>query len=405
MTRLTSLLPLLALLACRKESPMEAPPPAQETEGTPGITGGREVLDSSPVAKATVALAATGQRGLQAFCSGTLIGPKAVLTAAHCVDGTFSIVFARRLGSSEAPVRQVAQVVVHPQYNPNGPENPSLAAPPNDIAVVLLREAAPAGHVPAVLGAAGVRTPSDALVGGYGVSRNRNLADTGVLREVTVPIGSVNAMRRTFDTGRDDLWNPHGACAGDSGGPAYGNINGVWQLLGVLSTGSELFGFCLGSNTYTDVRAYGDWISKTAGGSAASNSGSGRGTTGADSLAGTADDDALYGLDGDDVLNGNSGSDVLYGGPGNDTLAGNAGDDRLSGGPGNDRFVYEAGGGSDVIFDGGAGSDVLEVRGAPLSSIRCRRHGEDLLVQIGTGSVRIVNHFAGEGLASVPCTQ
>ncbi|SEQ13693.1 Regulatory P domain of the subtilisin-like proprotein convertase [Pseudomonas cuatrocienegasensis] len=83
-------------------------------------------------------------------------------------------------------------------------------------------------------------------------------------------------------------------------------------------------------------------------------------TNGADTLYGDEANDRLDGLDGNDklsglagndVLNGGAGEDTLDGGMGRDTLDGGAGNDSLYGGSGNDIYLFQRGGGQDVISD------------------------------------------------------
>lgn len=61
--------------------------------------------------------------------------------------------------------------------------------------------------------------------------------------------------------------------------------------------------------------------------------------------------DTLIGNSGWNALNGGADNDLLYGGSGNDTLAGGAGDDFLRGGTLADTFIYNSGGGADIIDD------------------------------------------------------
>jgi Ca2+-binding RTX toxin-like protein len=78
-----------------------------------------------------------------------------------------------------------------------------------------------------------------------------------------------------------------------------------------------------------------------------------------------------YGLGaGEDIVKAGGGNDTIIGGDGDDFLFGQAGDDRIIGGTGlyrligstgADTFVFEPGGGTDLIFDFEDGTDLLDV--------------------------------------------
>lgn len=121
-------------------------------------------------------------------------------------------------------------------------------------------------------------------------------------------------------------------------------------------------------------------------------------TNGADTLIGDEANDRLDGLDGDDklsglagndVLNGGAGQDMLDGGIGLDTLDGGAGNDSLYGGSGNDTYLFQRGGGQDVIFDRDwtrGNLDVIKLaQGIGPSDIKVARMGYNLeLTILGT---------------------
>lgn len=101
------------------------------------------------------------------------------------------------------------------------------------------------------------------------------------------------------------------------------------------------------------------------------------GGNGADRLVGQGGADALFGGDGNDVLGGGGGDDRLFGGAGSDSLsggkgsdrlAGEAGDDLLGGGAGMDDFVFQPGGGNDVVSDFQDDFDVLDFRAFDFAS-------------------------------------
>ncbi len=96
------------------------------------------------------------------------------------------------------------------------------------------------------------------------------------------------------------------------------------------------------------------------------------GFIGDDDLIGTERNDYLDGDAGNDRLSGSGGDDRLFGGFGNDVISGGTGYDELAGGQGDDSYLFELGGGQDVIFNyvpassshaGGGAQDVIMLNG------------------------------------------
>ena len=118
------------------------------------------------------------------------------------------------------------------------------------------------------------------------------------------------------------------------------------------------------------------------------------GTNGVDSLVGTANGEQLHGLAGADTLSGLAGADTLNGG---------AGDDLLIGGTEGDVYIRQANEGADTITDS-SGTDTLRVTNVAdkLSILNGNtRSGDDLSIDLGTGSVRILDHFNGGTVESL----
>ena len=109
------------------------------------------------------------------------------------------------------------------------------------------------------------------------------------------------------------------------------------------------------------------------------------GGDGVDKLRGGADDDVLDGGAGGDRVVGDRGNDLLLGGRGDDALIGGQGDDMLQGGEGDDTlvgdfpnlggvdrgadtFVFQQGGGVDIVRDFVDGEDLLDVSDFQFSS-------------------------------------
>ena len=128
------------------------------------------------------------------------------------------------------------------------------------------------------------------------------------------------------------------------------------------------------------------------------------GGDGNDVLFGGAGDDVLQGGAGSDLLFGGEGNDILLGGDGNDILDGGAGDDILIGGAGSDVFLFNGGGGNDVILDFNPGEDILQIQqginGLDVNSAddladRVTQVGGNVVVDLGNGdTVTLVNTSA-----------
>jgi Ca2+-binding RTX toxin-like protein len=132
------------------------------------------------------------------------------------------------------------------------------------------------------------------------------------------------------------------------------------------------------------------------------------GGTGDDALLGEAGNDTLLGGAGDDELQGNAGDDRLDGGSGNDTLFGQEGKDILDGGGGDDvlvgnseadTYLFDLGGGRDVIWEeGDSAGDVLRFgSGIAPTDITVSKTGYDLVLSHanGTDQVTVANWYGG----------
>jgi Ca2+-binding RTX toxin-like protein len=106
------------------------------------------------------------------------------------------------------------------------------------------------------------------------------------------------------------------------------------------------------------------------------------GGTFADRLTGDGQANRLEGDAGNDTLQGGGGDDTLLGGEGDDRLGGGSGNDFLEGGLGADQFVFNTGGGNDIVADFEDGLDrILIGTGAEsFSDLELSEVGSDTVI-------------------------
>ena len=153
------------------------------------------------------------------FCSGTLIAPRVVLTAAHCIAGADGVALGERPVQS---VRGILDRRIHPQF-----DLPTLS---NDVGLLLLDQPVDAPAAP-LLGAMDASFVGRAIrLVGYGELVG-GMPELAQKRQGAAVIGSVGADTFSFAP------SPSQTCAGDSGGPAFLTVDGTEFLAGVTSHG------------------------------------------------------------------------------------------------------------------------------------------------------------------------
>lgn len=235
----------------------------EESSDQQGIIGGERVQSGDPVGVSTVGLY---DKKAKALCTGTLIGEQIILTAGHCVDPNSNdlvVYFGTNFKQPDPNlVRKVIKAVVHPSYNTSRGEDIG------DVALVRFEGLPPQGFKPAPLlkDFIGVLKNTRVVVAGYGLDWSWIVkAGSGILRTVELRIQDPFFSKTEMMI---DQSIRKGICSGDSGGPAYLNINGTLFVVGVASRGDSipipLTPNCFIMSIFTRVDAYANWIQATA---------------------------------------------------------------------------------------------------------------------------------------------
>lgn len=159
------------------------------------------------------------------LCSGTVIGDRVILTAAHCLEDV----------SSNNRIERVDVLVGNSTFSTtNFAYHPSFNSPDeaNDIGIVVTNTNLPTNHNSIISSSKSLQVGEDLVIAGFGLDENGN---NGFLRAGynTISSFSSKAISLRFADSNGDT----NTCSGDSGGPLFIQRDSTWVLAGVTSNG------------------------------------------------------------------------------------------------------------------------------------------------------------------------
>ena len=218
----------------------------------------------------------TNRDRVEPFCSGFIISPNTILTAAHCVFGRYPIDI--QILSKLHDIRQfygdrhdIETWFIYPEYRSNDSRHL------NDIAIIRVRTPFAPDLQPCCLPTSQSslypQAAITAVVGGWGkVASQGNNRNSAVLQHLVLPIVDSRNSKcrqtiidsdRQLCAGYDRL--PVDTCSGDSGAPLLvvermGRDQGYFVAAGIVSYGNRQCDASLSSGVYTRVSFYLPWI-------------------------------------------------------------------------------------------------------------------------------------------------
>jgi V8-like Glu-specific endopeptidase len=240
-------LPLaLSLMACGSQRSSAL---LDQGGSSANIVAGTSVDKNDPIAHSTVALVFETATGSESVCTGTLIDTNIILTAAHCFItqpgdslAGIGVAFVGAFGEiNQTNILGAVDVAVNPQFGPQEAGKGTW----NDVALIKFEGTLPAGYkpVPYLKDLTKLKAGMSLTIAGFGMTSPKGddappeEQSIGTLMKAQVKLADAAYNGGELMTNTSE--SPASTCKGDSGGPAYAEIDGQLTVVGVTSRGTS----------------------------------------------------------------------------------------------------------------------------------------------------------------------
>jgi hypothetical protein len=195
----------------------------------------------------------------EGFCTGIVLGPRFVLTAAHCLRPTRDMAIVNRDASGKPALVAVAAAVAHPLYRANAVAERRISI---DLALIETETPLDPRFTPPRLAEGdGPAVGDEAILAGYGVTREGTPSSGGALLSARLKVRAPRSPILLW--AEDGAAGGAGACGGDSGAPLFLADGETVAAIVAWTAGVERGKFCGGVTQGPLIAPQRDWIEAT----------------------------------------------------------------------------------------------------------------------------------------------